>query len=262
MPRLREIYVYPYVGWADRPWPGQRPRDSEEPWDDALLDLDAGARSARRVTESVSQALKALGVEAPRGQLMLELRLGDGDAVELEFLERFLDPSDRMTGRVRIPSGFRLRTPVERASMLGEAVIETAHRRAVLHGWDVDAVDEALRAVADGGFRAFAESPWKPTRDRRRQVRLRGEIADDGFLRMRVEIDDSAAGGGLRRSDAVLGWVWLENVARAAKKMRFEGNSVLRFGSGSADHEFEAVVDLETGAATRTPRAPEPLSYP
>ena len=61
---------------------------------------------------------------------------------------------------------------------------------------------------------------------------------------MRVEIDDSAAGGGLRRSDAVLGWVWLENVARAAKKMRFEGNSVLRFGSGSADHEFEAVVDL------------------
>lgn len=73
MPRLREIYVYPYVGWADRPWPGQRPRDSEEPWDDALLDLDAGARSARRVTESVSQALKALGVEAPRGQLMLEL---------------------------------------------------------------------------------------------------------------------------------------------------------------------------------------------
>ena len=93
-------------------------------------------------------------------------------------------------------------------------------------------------------------------------MRLRGEIADDGFLRMRLEIDDSAAGGGLRRSDAVLGWVWLENVARAAKKMRFEGNSVLRFGSGSADHEFEAVVDLETGAATRTPRAPEPLSYP
>ena len=145
---------------------------------------------------------------------------------------------------------------------MSEAVIETAHRRAVLHDWDVDAVDEALRAVAAGGFRAHAESPWKPTRNRKRQVRLCGEIADDGFLRMLVEIDDTATDGGLRRSDAVLGWVWLENVARAAKKMRFDGTSVLRFGSGSADHEFEAVVDLETGAVTRTPPAAKPLSYP
>ena len=56
--------------------------------------------------------------------------------------------------------------------------------------------------------------------------------------------------------------MWLENVARAAKKMRFDGTSVLRFGSGSADHEFEAVVDLETGAVTRTPPAAKPLSYP
>ncbi len=262
MPRLREIYAYPYVGWWDRPWPGQRPRDSEEPWDDALLDLDAAARSARRVTESVSQALKALGVEAPRGQLMLELRVGDGGGVELEFLERFLDPSDRMTGRVRIPVGFRLLAPAERARMLGEAVIETAHRRAVLHGWDVEAVDEALRAVADDGFRAYAESPWKPSRNRKRQVRLCGEIADDGYLRMWLEIDDAATGGGLRRSDAVVGWTWLENVARAGKKMRFDGDSSLRFGSGSADHEFEAVVDLESGAATRTPEVPVPLSYP
>mgnify|MGYP000305367305 CR=1 FL=1 len=166
MPRLREIYVYPYVGWADRPWPGQRPRDSEEPWDDALLDLDAGARSARRVTESVSQALKALGVEAPRGQLMLELRLGDGDEVELEFLERFLDPSDRMTGRVRIPSGFRLRTPVERASMLGEAVIETAHRRAVLHGWDVDAVDEDRGRASEPGAYRLGLGPDRDQLDR------------------------------------------------------------------------------------------------
>ena len=262
MPRLREIYAYPYAGWVDRPWPGQRPRNSEEPWDDTLLDLDAAARSAGRVTESVSWALKRLGVEAPRGQLMLELRVGDGDGVELEFLERFLDPSDRLTGRVSIPPGFRLRPPVERASMLGEAVIETARRRAALHDWDVDAVDEALRAVADGGFRAHAEGPWKATRDRKRQVRLCGEIADDGFLRMLVEIDDTATGGGVRRSDAVVGWVWLENVARAGKKMRFDGNSTLRFGSGSADAEFEAVVDLESGAASRTPEMPEPLSYP
>ena len=102
MPRLREIYVYPYVGWADRPWPGQRPRDSEEPWDDALLDLDAGARSARRVTESVSQALKALGVEAPRGQLMLELRLGEG--LDLEVL------TDAEQGRVESVVGDGLAT--------------------------------------------------------------------------------------------------------------------------------------------------------
>ena len=141
MPRLREIYVYPYVGWADRPWPGQRPRDSEEPWDDALLDLDAGARSARRVTESVSQALKALGVEAPRGQLMLELRVGDGGGVELEFLERFLDPSDRMTGRVRIPVGFRLLAPAERARMLGEAV-----------GRFVAGLDKRVLLVGTGGL--------------------------------------------------------------------------------------------------------------
>ncbi|MBK7821264.1 MAG: hypothetical protein IPJ61_09330 [Tessaracoccus sp.] len=257
MPRLREIYIYPYAGWWGRPW-----TTMPEPWDDVTLDRDAAARSARRVTESVSQALRSLAVEAPRGQLMLDLMVGEGDGVELEFTERFLDPSDRGTGRVRVPMGFRNLSPTERARQLGEVVVEAALRRAELHDWDVAAVEEALCAVADGGFRAYAAGPWKVTRDRKRQVRLCGEIADDGFLRMWAEIDDAATGGGSRRSEEIVGWTWLENVARAAKKMRLTGSSMLTFGAGSNDYEFHAVVDLDTGAVTRTPPNPVVLSYP
>lgn len=252
MARFREIYAYPYAGWWEKPW------STAKEVTDAVRDLDAAARSARRVTESVSQALRELGVEAYRGQVMLTLRIVDGEQNSLDLVDK---PSDMSFGFLGLPTGIHRLPPAERVLLLGEPVIEAAQALGRLSGWDADAVDQAMEAVRDGGFRARAEGPWKTTRDGRKRVRLRGEIADDGYLRMAAEIDDLTAEAAPRLSEEIVGWTWLENVARAAKGMRFLDSGTLWFGSGS-ETEFETVVDLDTGAATRTPRNPAPLSYP
>lgn len=74
MPRLRTVYMYPYAGFPETPW-GEA-RGANGPFSTEILDLDAAARSSRRVCESISHQLDQSEIHSRRAQYQVGLKVG------------------------------------------------------------------------------------------------------------------------------------------------------------------------------------------
>ena len=250
MAGFRDVHLFPYSGWHRRPWGLP---------DTLSLDVDAAARTARRVTEAISREVASLGLTSAASSYRLVCWRGRTGQLELE---RVRAPRDLFLGRLYIPRGFRFLDPQVRAALIADAteaalggIVETA-------GWDSRALSDALKAVRNEDFACTWVGPWKSTRDRKRRVRLQGRIHDDGYGRWRLVVASKGSEMPITETADVLGWTWLTNFDHAARSMRFVSADVVSVTSGSDMFPDPVGVNITTGEILRRKPDPRPTMYP
>lgn len=98
MAKFSDLHCYPYSGWPDIPWGLARPLEKRPTEDE--LDVDAAARSSRRVTESISLELPAAELSASKSTYQISLSVGDEpDLIATTLRKRSYD-----FGHIQIPA--------------------------------------------------------------------------------------------------------------------------------------------------------------
>lgn len=255
---LSGIQFNPYSGWDTRPW-GEPEYEGPAP-----EDLDAAARTARRVTESIGQRLPALSIASGRSGYAIRLDVGRTPNAELSLDFMDLPKSQRQwwLARLKVPIGFHALLPAQRADVLAEATGRALERLGAEERWDPRPAWAAVEAARSEGFRADWTGPWKWTRDRQRRARLSGAIWDDGYARWRIVVADRETEDPLLETEDVLGCTWLANLQKASKSMRFVGLRTLVATSGSAFRPAPVRIDIDSGQVQRARPDPVPTSYP
>ncbi|MFD1721858.1 hypothetical protein [Amnibacterium endophyticum] len=255
MGHLKDVHCYPYSGWFDIPWGLPKPLEQDPTTDE--LDIDAAARSSRRVTEAISAEISSSNLPAPRSSHRIMLDVYDGPDISVTaFDQRTYD-----FGRLQIPRGFRHFNPDTRAELLADAVTQHLSDLATLRDWDHSVLSAAVRRARDSGWAATFVGSWKRTPDRHSRVRLFGQIHDDGYARWRIGVSDLHTETHLTESDEARGWTWLKNLKRSAAGARFLDDHRLEVPSGSMFLTETQVVDIRSGTVTADYEVP-PLSYP
>lgn len=241
MPRIRDVHVYPYSGWPDRPWSAGS--EMSAPFEPDVLDLDAAARSARRVTEELTRRLRAADIESKRGSYRIFMRsVSETNAVEVDPSIRFA--RDGFLGSIKPPRGFSLLLPDQRAEAIASAVSENLQPLAALEGWD-DELNRVIGAAREAQYDCSWVSDWKSTRDRSLRARLAVTIEDDGYGRWLIEVAN-AGGELLRSTERMFGWAWLSNFEKMAKTMAFSGPHTLVVDRESMFLGVATSIDLDT----------------
>lgn len=256
MARFSNVYCYPYSGWPDVPWGHARPPETEPTEDD--LDIDAAARSARRVTESISLELADSQLSALKSSHQIGLTVGHGP----ELVSTTLRQRSHNFGNIDIPRGFRFFTPQARAALLATAVERQLDALSALWDWDPAIIRSAARRAREAEWTAAFTGAWKRTPDRTRRVRLFGRILDDGYARWRIGLSELDRDDYTAVSDEVVGWTWISNLRDAARGARFVDDDHLQVPPGSRFLTETYVVQLSTGAISPQQDEHVVLAYP
>jgi len=256
--QLKTLYLYPYSGWEEVPW-GQG-RGDRGPYDDATLDLDATARTSRRVFEAVNVGLRDLGIDSRRSSYSMSIWHSKSADVEVDPDLRYF--TQGFVGGIAIPSGFRFVEPDLRAEVLLACMSTTIHALGDREGWDSTAVDRVVADFRSSGYKCEWTGPWRSTRDRKLRVRMSMRLADDGYGRWRLNVATKDSEDPFLQTEEVLGWTWVDNFIRSSKSMKFVSPSTLLVGSGSGILNRTVTVNIETGEVHRREPDPLPLSYP
>lgn len=206
MTTLKDIHFWPPTGREDQPWTN----DDEDPRCDAFL------RTARRVCERYSEAIR--GLELPQRCSSIRFFVDVEDRSDV-LVEIGVDPSDDF-GRATIPTAALEFDSARRAALILAIIDGGLKRLATSRGWDPNRLDEARRAVVDHDFGFAWDGPWKSSRDRRLRGRLRFVLEDDGFGTAYVELEDLTQGVTLR-SVGVRSFSTVEGFWRSAKTFRW-----------------------------------------
>lgn len=256
MAKFSNVYCYPYSGWQDTPWGHARPPETQPTEDD--LDIDAAARSSRRVTESINLELATLGLSASKSSYQIGLSVGD----EPDIIATSLRQRSYNFGNIQIPHGFRFFPPATRASLLATAVETQLEALASLWDWNPELVRAASRRTRDANWAAAYTGSWKRTPDRTRRLRLFGQILDDGHARWQIGVSNLDRDEYVVVSKAVAGWTWISNLRNAASSARFLDKDRLQVPPESGFLTDTHVVNLSSGGIE--PRQDEQvvLAYP
>lgn len=249
MARFRDIHLYPYSGHRRRPW-GLPHTPS--------LDVDAAARTSRRVTEAVSRELAELGLLARVG----EYRIFADEGANRDVV--FIPPrtsADQFGGRVEIPGGFRFLDPETRADLIAQVVEAALLVIAAWSEWDPSVVSEAMRRVRVAGLQCDWIGPWNATPDRRSRVRLEGHIADDGYARWHLVVASTDSDDSVLVGEDVVGWTWLSNLDHAAQSLHFATPTTVEVMGGSGFNPEPVKINILTGRVHRTKRVLVPTQY-
>lgn len=146
MARFHDVHFHPYFGWEDIPW--GLPKPMTEPPTVEELDVNAAARSSRRLTELVNEELSGVRLQAGFGSLRIRLEAEAGsDMIARTNSERRFA---HMAG-LRVAVDFRLLGPDLRAELPAQAV--ELHLLAVdgVCGWNREEVRAATARARDRG---------------------------------------------------------------------------------------------------------------
>jgi len=114
------------------------------------------------------------------------LETTDSDAIHISVIEEQFGEGGEV-GHIDVPNGFEFLSADRRASLVLEAVHGVVRRLGELRGWDLRAIDRARDGVIAGGYRYSWTGPWKSSPNRKKRVRLRAELPDDGCGRLHFE---------------------------------------------------------------------------
>lgn len=249
--RIRNVEIFPYGGWAGRPW------DENPAW-------DCFAKSARGVSERYSELLGSLGGQLGSRLLRIEgSSFPDQTGVDVEIGG---DLYEFEMASARIPASVAAMSPYD----LSLLALEVQHRACVaLAGWrgaNVEPFEQARQTLLDEGLDHVWRSIWKASPDRRHQARLAQRIESTGFAQLWIEVAPRGAELPLGRSGFVVSPGNLRAFGRVATRLRWHGSEEAwcepEF-TGAASPEAVArveslAVDIPRGGRRREPDHPIP----
>jgi hypothetical protein len=175
VPILRSVDLYPQTGWREQPW-------ADTPAQDAMV------RTARRVCESLNAKFSTLGLQAPRARTQLLTSPSDHAGLQVLLFE---DPLDHNIGEVLVPAQAREWLPQQRAAALVDGLEAAFTLLGARHGWDPDTLADAFTEIRRSASRyRWVSSRWRTSLDRRSKARLLGELRDNGFGVLVLELQD------------------------------------------------------------------------
>ncbi|RII94326.1 hypothetical protein DZF95_04125 [Clavibacter michiganensis] len=245
-PTLRDVHMWPETGFPDRRWsPPEMDDDAHAP----VLEMDALLRGSKKVTELLGECLAEQSITMPFAsiRLMPGVPSASGD-LEVEISDHMAGGED--IAHVGVPEGFHDLDVRERDALVLLMWRETLKRLVARRGGDPAAVDRAADAARRDVYEVPRNGPWKQDRSRTRRMRLVGVLRDDGFLRLRVEVEALRGERSSRLSDEMVGGSSHWSFDRAARSLRWmsstriEGISVPGIILGDRG-SFE--LDTETG---------------
>lgn len=256
MPYLTLVEVWPSTGYPRGQW-------LEEPTADAFV------KSARRVRESYSEALRAAEIANRVSTVRLmpiapdPRRSGRGAPGGIEVVALTDRLEGREGGRVHLPAGLERLTAEQRGRIAFDVIDSVMRRLAQTRGWDITKLDEVAQQVIDQGLDFVWTGPWKLNRSRRHRARCRFELADDGFGRMRIQIAAARDERVLFQSEEYTAFSTLEGFKRATRTMRWLDESsvqvtpmvgLLRMTGRTVSWSFNPAAEPQP-AATLAPTA-------
>ncbi len=206
--RFQGVDFWPATGHRDRPW-------QDEP------EIDAWLKSARRVEELYSEALRSVDLRGSVSTLRLHTFPATDGAETVraevwvdrpegwEFCAAFVPPA--VAG---LSSGARGRLVSE---VVDAALAELGPRR----GWPSEVLAEVREYVRARDLRFTWSSRWKASPNRRRQARASFQLADDGYGRVVIEVRDRRTEALVARSAGAEAYSTLAGFKRAAETLRW-----------------------------------------
>ncbi|KDP91509.1 hypothetical protein W824_06110 [Clavibacter cf. michiganensis LMG 26808] len=222
-PTLRDVHMWPDTGWPDSRWcPPEMDDDPHAP----VLEMDALLRGSKKVTELLGECLAEESITTP----FASIRLVPGEPSASGDLE--VEISDYMAGgediaHVGVPAGFHDLSVRARDALVLLMWRETLKRLVARRGGDPAAVDRAADAARRDDYEIPRYGPWKQDRSRSRRMRLVGVLRDDGFLRLRVEVEELRGERSSRLSDEIIGGSTYWHFHRAARSLRWTSSTTM-----------------------------------
>ncbi|WP_147361584.1 hypothetical protein [Clavibacter californiensis] len=191
-----------------------------------VLAMDALLRGSLKVTEPLGECLAAEGITMPFASIrLLPGRPSASGDLEVEVSNHMAGGED--IAHVSVPAGFHDLDVRERDSLVLIMWRETLKRLVARRGGDPAAVDRAADAVRRDDYEFQRHGPWKQDRSRSRRMRLVGVLRDEGFLRLRVEVDELRGERSLRLSVEILGGSSYWSFDRAARSPRWTSSTTV-----------------------------------
>jgi hypothetical protein len=128
---------------------------------------------------------------------------------------------------VHAPAGFHALDVRERDALVLLMWRETLKRLVARRGGDPAAVDRAADAARRDDHEVPRRGPWKQDRSRSRRIRLVGVLRDDGFLRLRVEVEELRGERSSLLSDEMVGGSSYWSFDRAARSLRWTSSTTV-----------------------------------
>ncbi len=211
--RFQAINFWPATGHRDRPW-------DDEP------EVDAWLKSARRVEELYSEALRSVDLTGPVSTLRLHSFPADDGAATIRA-EVWVDRPDGWEfcgvsvppAVAALPAGARGRLVF---GVIDAALAELAPGR----GWPPEVLAEAREYARARDLRFIWSSPWKTSPSRALQARSYFQLADDGYGRVVIEIRDRRTEALVARSPEAVAYSTLAGFKRTARTLRWVDGAV------------------------------------
>ncbi|WP_157368219.1 hypothetical protein [Alloactinosynnema sp. L-07] len=232
---LRTVEFWPKTGFPGGPW-------ADTP------DVDTFVKTARRVCERYSELLALGGVRSRTSSVRL---FAHPDTARADVLgEVYVDPqSDGEFAVVSLPPGISVLAPQARAMLVLEVVHRCLLRLASARGWDPAVLDAAYRHTIESGLAFTWSSAWKASPGRCFRARATFRLADDGYGRVSVEIQERSGGTVVGHTSESLSFSTIEGFKRSAATLRWVGRSAVRihpFVSPFGDSTGEIEHDVTT----------------
>jgi hypothetical protein len=249
---VRYVLVYPYSGFRDRWW-GTEGQNGEG----GDADVDAVARTSRRVCEAYSRGLVELALEGNHGEVRVFVhrsRREDG----VIPVDAYLDWSGGFEmAHVGVPAGAAGWPEQRRARLLLEGMHAVMTRFGQARGWSQQDLDRLRETCLDSGLDLTWRSSWKAAPGRHSEACVDAWLHDDGFSRVRILLRDRATGEVTGCSQVVEGPVGEAGLKRAARSLRWRDREVVEVVLPTFLGN-RAPVPLEVDVRATEPVAPWP----
>lgn len=173
-------------------------------------------RTARRVCECLNAGLAGMKMQAPRAETQLLTELSADGSVQVLVFDDWLDHD---IGKVLVPADAHEWPPQQRVAALLDVLHKTLSLLGTRLDWDLGALNKHCEDIRATGCRYRWAGRWKSRPDRQAKTRLLGELLDDGFGVLTVEILDRS--GNSRFSQLPQSYTTPQGFARAASTVRW-----------------------------------------
>lgn len=223
--------------------------------------MDTLLRGSRRVSELFSQALAEQRIQTPEASI----RILPGGLSRTQDLEIDFGVATNREGfglHVYVPANFHQAEQRARDELATTMWQDTLKELAARQGWDASGVDRAADSVRAADFQLSPRGPWRARAGLAHRFRLAGNLHDDGFFRLWIEIDSIPESGSITSSAEFLGGSTMSSFSAAAKTFEWTSDNAVSgsvVSAGVVAQTGVVTVNAAAGFTTVIDGPPEPL---